>query len=344
MITQANEELQQGTGGSIVSAATQLDYVRNAEVRARTLYSLLNTCRKVAALIERGRKQASLNRPKAALDAVQEARLYLSAPLSSIMIAPGGMALLTTERDSLIDANNADSSSSENASSHELGKGPQNVKGNNSGTAVTVNRNDRVKVAANPVITLEQTPFGLYATQLLPQIENDILQAARRGLSKWFLSIRSNGDGLKVGRSILRRCATSLALGTGQAGHGGKVLSYYWRAKTADNLIARASQNLRLSRAIRMGYWIDRDCKMESESLESTCPMGVDRKAEALASAFGWYRCWTNVSISDIEVTKTIVFESAAESTNRTPNVISQGSRHGSLPFRSPSMSRVGGS
>lgn len=346
-ITQANEELQQGTGGSIVSAATQLDYIRNAEVRARTLNALLNTCRKVAVLIERGRKQASLNRPKAALDAVQEARLYLSDSLGSIMIAPGGLALLTAERDSLIDAvsDSAESSSSENTLSNEQGKEPQTVKANNSGTnpTTTLNRKDQIKVTANPVITLEQTPFGLYAMQLLPQIENDILQAARRGLSKWFLAIRSNGDGLKIGRSILRRCATSLALGTGQVGHGGKALSYYWRAKTADNLIARASQSLRLSRSIRMGYWIDRDCKMECEILESTCPMGIDRKAEALACAFGWYRCWANVSISDIEVTKSIVLDSVTDSTNRSQNVISQGSRHGSFSFRSSSMSRVSG-
>jgi len=346
VFVKANDELQQGTGGQLSSAAIQLDYARNAEVRARTLYSLLNTCRKVAALIERGRKQASLNRPKAALDAVQEAQLYLSAPLGSIMIAPGGMALLTAERDTFIDAINSDSSSAENnTSSNDPGKGPQNAKANDSGANFTTpgNRFDRVRVATNPVITLDQTSFGLYARQLLPKIENDILQAARKGLSKWFLSIRSNGDGLKVGRSVLRRCATSLAVGTGQVGQGGKSLSYYWRAKTADNLIARASQSLRLSRAIRMGYWIDRDCKMESEIIESTCPMGIERGAEALACAFGWYRCWTNITVSDVEVTKSM-FDSTAESTNRTQSVMGQASRHGSLPFRSPSISRVGGS
>jgi hypothetical protein len=116
---------------------------------------------------------------------------------------------------------------------------------------------------------------------------------ARRGLNRWFLSLRSGGDGAKAGRAALRRCASSVAIGPGHLGLGGKIQSYAWRAKNADNLISRASQHGKVARAARAGYWFERDCQREATRLEG-CPggMGLGRRAESLASAFGWYRCW----------------------------------------------------
>jgi len=116
---------------------------------------------------------------------------------------------------------------------------------------------------------------------------------ARRGLNRWFLALRSGGDGAKAGRAVLRRCANSMAVGPGNLGLGGNVPpSYLWRAKTSDNLISRMNQNGRVVRAVRMGYWFERDAPKEAQRLEGLGPPGMERRAEAFASAFGWYRCW----------------------------------------------------
>lgn len=112
---------------------------------------------------------------------------------------------------------------------------------------------------------------------------------ARRGLNRWFLALRSGGDGAKAGRAALRRCASSVAVGPGSLGLGGKIQSYAWRAKNADNLISRASTKGKVARAARCGYWFERDCQREATRLEgSPGGMGMGRRAEALASAFGW--------------------------------------------------------
>jgi hypothetical protein len=150
-----------------------------------------------------------------------------------------------------------------------------------------------------PVLRLEDTPFGSRAMQMLPKIENEVLMGARRGLNRWFLALRSGGDGAKAGRAALRRCASSVAVGPGSLGLGGKIQSYAWRAKNADNLISRASQKGKVARAARAGYWFERDCQREATRLEgSPGGMGIGRRAEAIASAFGWYRCWDE-SIGD---------------------------------------------
>jgi hypothetical protein len=129
--------------------------------------------------------------------------------------------------------------------------------------------------------------------EMLPKIENEVLMGARRGLNRWFLALRSGGDGAKAGRAALRRCASSVAVGPGSLGLGGKIQSYAWRAKNADNLISRASQKGKVARAARAGYWFERDCQSEASRLEgSPGGMGMSRRAEAIASAFGWYRCW----------------------------------------------------
>ena len=66
----------------------------------------------------------------------------------------------------------------------------------------------------NAIDSLEQTPFGARAAVMLPKVENEVLMNARRGLNRWFLSLRSGGEGAKAGRAVLRRCAhSSLAVG-----------------------------------------------------------------------------------------------------------------------------------
>lgn len=150
-------------------------------------------------------------------------------------------------------------------------------------------------------LRLEDTPFGARAMELLPKIENEVIMGARRGLNKWFLSIRSGGDGAKAGRAALRRCSHSMTVGPGQIGIGGKIQGYTWRAKNADNLISRVKQSGRVARASRMGYWFPRDNEKEIERLNRLSGMGMERRAEAFATAFGWYRCWNENSPLDVE-------------------------------------------
>ena len=115
---------------------------------------------------------------------------------------------------------------------------------------------------------------------MLPKIENEVLMGARRGLNRWFLSLRSGGDGAKAGRAVLRRAAHSMAVGPGNLGLGGHMPpSYLWRAKVCDNLISRMNQNGRVVRSIRNGYWFERDAPVEAQKLESAVP-GMDRRAE----------------------------------------------------------------
>jgi len=141
-------------------------------------------------------------------------------------------------------------------------------------------------------LSLQDTPFGQRASVMLPKIETEVLAGAKRGLNRWFLALRTGGDGAKAGRAVLRRCANSMAIGPGNLGLGGHVPpSYLWRAKVSDNLISRMNQNGRVVRAIRNGYWFERDAPRESQRLEMA-PPGMERRAEAFASAFGWYRCW----------------------------------------------------
>jgi len=82
----ANESLQSDTAGKMLEAAALLEHSKQANQRARTLAGMVTACRNVAVLLDRARKQASLGRPRAALDAVDEARTCLTAPVSSLML------------------------------------------------------------------------------------------------------------------------------------------------------------------------------------------------------------------------------------------------------------------
>lgn len=264
----------------MLTAAIRLERFQQSDARARTLSSIVHACRRVAVLLERARKQAAVGRPRAALDAVEEARACLTAPVSSLIRGGGSDEILMSLGGSGSEHANADSTNA-------------TTVGDPNNTALVPSTTQPNNPTHTPVLRLEDTPFGSRAMQMLPKIENEVLMGARRGLNRWFLALRSGGDGAKAGRAALRRCASSVAVGPGSLGLGGKIQSYAWRAKNADNLISRASQKGKVARAARAGYWFERDCQQEATRLEgSPGGMGMGRRAEAIASAFGWYRCW----------------------------------------------------
>lgn len=255
----AHEELLYKTAGPMKTAAVEWEITCQSYAKARTLHVMVQACQMVAEHLERARKQAGLGRPRAALDAVDQARQALATPMESLF------------------------------KEHNIDPGLWK--------AATITNDTDDKEKKTPMLSLEETPFGKRAVVMLPKIENEVLMSARRGLNRWFLSLRSGGDGAKIGRAVLRQCAYSVSVGTGQIGLGGHLPpSYVWRAKTADNLISRISQNGKVARAVRQGYWFDRDAPKEAERLEGTSKMGMERRAEALASSFGWYRCWDDNS------------------------------------------------
>ena len=267
----------------MLTSAIRLERFRQSDARARTLSSMIHACRRVATLLVRARKQAGLGRPQAAINAVEEARACLSTPLGSLIrgtTTAGG--ILIGERGGVNNNNIASSS--------------------NDVTTPVTSSSDAV-VAATTILRLEDTPFGIRAMEMLPKIENEVLMGAKRGLNRWFLALRSGGDGAKAGRAVLRRCSASVAVGPGSLGLGGKIQSYAWRAKNADNLLSRVNQKGKVARAARAGYWFERDCQREATRLEgSPGGMGMGRRAEALASAFGWYRCWDEGSGEEVQI------------------------------------------
>ena len=254
----AQEELGLKTAGPMQQGALLWEDAKASHARARALFVMVNACQKVAMWLERARKQAALGRPRGALEAVDEARTALTAPMSSLFYGPQMESAAEILRDA--------------AKKKQGEKKDGETKG---------------------LMSLEETPFGQRATLMLPKIENEVLMGARRGLNRWFLALRSGGDGAKAGRAVLRRCANSMAVGPGNLGLGGHVPpSYMWRAKVSDNLISRMNQNGRVVRAVRLGYWFERDAPKESQRLETVSKPGMERRAEAFSSAFGWYRCW----------------------------------------------------
>ena len=290
-LQECNEELQANTAGGMLEAASLLEHARQCDARARTLSAFVSACRNVAILLERARKQAALGRPRAALDAVDEARTCLAAPVSPLVLMGSMENALTKDE--------------------------------------------------NKTIRLEETPFGTRAMAMLPKIENEVLMGARRGLNRWFLALRSGGDGAKAGRAVLRKCAHSMALGPGQLGIGGTLPpSYLWRAKTADNLLARIDQNGKVARAVRLGYWFERDAPMEAELLEKLAWPGMERRAEAFAMAFGWYRCWEVNAPLMVDLTDMNVSELGLSGSRHGLS----GSRHGrtgrTLSFRARDSSK----
>ena len=262
----AQEELQLKTAGPMQQSAVLWENARTSHSRARALYIMVDACQKVAMWLERARKQAALGRPRAALEAVDEARTALTAPMSSLFYGSS--------------MEHAEALLKEATKDYDL-----------------IAKKKEASGGATNVLSLEETPFGRRAILMLPKIENEVLMGARRGLNRWFLALRSGGDGAKAGRAILRRCAYSMAMGPGQLGLGGQVPpSYLWRAKVTDNLISRMNQNGRIVRAVRLGYWFERDAHKEAQRLEIATLPGMKRRAEAFAAAFGWYRCWEEQS------------------------------------------------
>jgi hypothetical protein len=257
-LSQAQDELENKTAGPMQNTAVLWEDATGSHARAKALWVMVGACQKVSMHVERARKQASLGRPRGALEAVDEARNALTSPMSALFQGP-----------SMEDA-------------------AQILQ---SAVAQTQNKEFKEEETSR-IMSLEQTPFGRRAATLLPKIENEVLMGARRGLNRWFLALRSGGDGAKAGRAVLRRCANSMAIGPGNLGLGGHVPpSFVWRAKVCDNLISRLNQNGRVVRAVKAGYWFERDAPKEAERL-LVASQGMERRAEAFATAFGWYRCW----------------------------------------------------
>lgn len=300
----AQEELGIKTAGPMQGGAVLWDDTKASNARARALFVMVNACQKVAMWLERARKQAALGRPRGALEAVDEARTALTSPLSALFYGPQMEDAAEILRDLQKKAARGDKKDSESKN----------------------------------IVSLEQTPFGQRASLMLPKIENEVLMGARRGLNRWFLALRSGGDGAKAGRAVLRRCANSMAVGPGNLGLGGLVPpSYMWRAKVSDNLISRMNQNGRVVRAVRLGYWFERDAPKEAERLEAISPPGMERRAESFASAFGWYRCWdenVNLMVDPSDYASTDMGKGLSGSRHGL-----SGSRHGkqgsSLGFKS---------
>ncbi|VEU41209.1 unnamed protein product [Pseudo-nitzschia multistriata] len=263
----AQEELENRTAGPMQETAMLWEEATASHARARALQIMVQECHKVSVYLDKARKQAALGRPRGALEAVDDARTVLTAPVSSLY-SGGGSGI---ERAANIVKEAAKrKAKKQDASDGEASPGK-----------------------AGSLVSLEDTPFGRRASLMLPKIENEVLMGARRGLNRWFLSLRSGGDGAKAGRAVLRRSANSMAIGPGNLGLGGHMPpAYLWRAKVCDNLISRMNQNGRVVRAVRLGYWFERDAPKAAQRLETTAPPGMDRRAEAFASAFGWYRCW----------------------------------------------------
>jgi hypothetical protein len=299
-LKEAQNELAIHTAGPMHEAAMTWEQASQSYSRARTLQVMVHACQRVAIQLERARKQAAGGRPRAALDAVDQARTALTAPMESLFYG--------------------------SKSDQALWK--QVTQNQNGGSSSKGEHSSQTKIDAKKLTSLEQTPFGKRAIVLLPKIENEVLMSARRGLNRWFGILRTGGDGVKVGRAALSRCAYSISVGPGQLGLGGLMpQSYIWRAKTADNLIARVDQNGKVARAVRQGYWFDRDAPREADRLEAMSRPGMERRAEHFAAAFGWYRCWEESSTLVVDPIEFMV-EGGASSMSGSRHGLG-GSRHG---------------
>lgn len=146
-LEEANQELQSRTGAEMLEGATRLDRFRQSRLRARTLGQMVHACRRVAVLLERARKQASLGRPRAALDAVEEARACLTAPLGSLIRGSGDAT------DLLLSGMTQHAAAAGNGASTEAA-----------------------------VIRLEDTPFGSRAMTMLPKVRFTGWRKRRRSI------------------------------------------------------------------------------------------------------------------------------------------------------------------
>ena len=177
----------------MLASAIRLERFRHSDARSRTLSSMISACRRVAVLLERARKQAALGRPRAAIDAVEEARACLTAPLSSLIRGAGGADILMG-----LGIGSGGDATITKSSTTNVG-----IDGQPAIPTTPSNAASSLAAANNPttVLRLEDTPFGSRAMQMLPKIENEVLMGARRGLNRWFLALRSGGDGAKAGRA-----------------------------------------------------------------------------------------------------------------------------------------------
>ena len=307
-LQQAQESLNQDTAGPMLQAALSHSQAIASLQRAQTLFAMVEACRETAIELEKGRKQAANGRPRAALQAVDKARSQLSRPIQSL-------------------------------TQHSQSRKPDEEV------------LDLTEVfALNPADakkSLLETPFGKRASVSLPKIENEVLMGARRNLNRWFLALRSGGEGAKAGRSVLRQCAFNLAVGPGHLSLGGQFpTAYMWRAKTADNLLTRVHLHGKVARALRQGYWFERDAAKEAENVgDLYAPNeGLQRKAEAIATAFGWYRCWETNDLIQLDPAEFAGDEDNNANRSRNGEAGLSGSRHGQSGGLSGSRHGMGGS
>jgi hypothetical protein len=335
-IEYSNSELEMKVLGPMLDVSRELEYIKFIRAKSQTTHALVLACHRVAVLLKKAKKQANLARPRAALACVDEARVCLSASLESLVCSPSaGVAskrnVNKQEIEKILADLIKDYGMDGNAGDDRVNDKPTNSKDKHKNKKMIKSKDHMEHEKTD--LRLEDTPFGVIAMKLVPRIENEVLAAARRALNKWFLSIRSGGDGAKAGRAALRKCASSMAMGPGHLGLGGKVQGYTWRAKNADNLISRVDQSGKVARATRMGYWFDRDNAVDMDRLARLSDMGMERKAEAFASAFGWYRCWNENSSLEVDEAKSITESDGFSSRHGDP--LMSGSRHGkSLSFR----------
>jgi exocyst complex component 6 len=303
-LTDAQTELRSHTVGPMHHAACVWEEARQSYARARTVMVMVDACQGVAVQLERARKQAGLGRPRAALEAVDRARTALTKPLETLFDNPTDQRLW---KETI-------------ASETQQKYIPKDETTSLSASIMT-----------KKLMNLEQTPFGKRAAIFLPKIEQEVLMSAKRGLNRWFMAVRNNGEGAKAGRSALREAAHAAAAGPGALGLGGTLpASFIWRAQMAENWISRATttnHGAKVARACRLGYHFDRDAPKDADKLQgalgnSSVAEGCERYAEAIAVAFGWYRCWEDGSSLLIDPSEFAMEDRSNAGT---------GSRHGSL-------------
>lgn len=312
-LKEAQSELQLHTAGPMHESTTMWEEARLSYARARTVSVMVDACQNVAVQLERARKQAALGRPRAALDAVDRARTALTTPVESLFYGPDEQLWKETVA--------------------------SEQKYNHTNTTTENGENAVASSTTKKLSNLEQTPFGRRAIVFLPKIENEVLMSARRGLNRWLVALRHGGDGAKAGRAAIRETAHSASAGPGSLGLGGTLpASFLWRAQMADNWIARTSQNVKVARSCRQGYFFDRDGPKDADRLATAAATeGSERYAEAIAVAFGWYRCWEDGSSLLVDPAEYAIDTSTSGgmdgssrgSASRHGNL--SGSRHGGL-------------
>lgn len=88
-LSTAQDELEQKTSLPMQQAAMLWEEATDSHARARALYIMVLEFQKVAIYLEKAKKQAALGRPRGALEAVDDARNILTAPISSLFSSGG---------------------------------------------------------------------------------------------------------------------------------------------------------------------------------------------------------------------------------------------------------------